>query len=78
MLALLSALRAVTSLLGISGTLSFLKSLPDLIKIIGEIIKAIREVKGAAARREKTIEIKDALTHARETGDTSRLESLYK
>lgn len=76
--AILLALKSVIDLLGIGGALQFLRALPDLIKIIAEIVKAIKEVKGAAQRREKTAQLKEALQEARESGDTSKLESLFK
>lgn len=55
--------------------LAFIKSLPELIKIILVLVKAFKEISLAQDRAERLKEIKHAITKSEINGDTSDIES---
>ena len=62
----------------ITGLFVLLRSVPDFLKLAREIFSILHGVIDYFERRQKLQQLKDGLKDARETGDTSKLESLFK
>lgn len=61
----------------VSAALLLIKSIPDLIKVIKEVISFIKESSDNIERGQKMRELKGAIEESRKTGDTKRLEALF-
>lgn len=61
----------------VSAALLLIKSIPDLIKVVKEIIAFVKESADNVERGQKMKELKGAIEESRKTGDTKRLENLF-
>lgn len=60
------------------GFIVWVKAIPDLIRLIKEVIMVVHLVDDYFGRWQKTKDFKEAIVKARTTGDTSDLEKLFK
>ena len=58
--------------------LQLILALPKITSLVLEIIKIIKKIPDAERRRIALSELKDAIQKAKQTGDTSHLDAIYR
>ena len=61
----------------IIGAIALIKAVPDIISVIRELFKLFHETVDYLERKQKVVEVKEALQKANQTGDTSALDKLF-
>lgn len=60
------------------GAIALIKAIPDIISVVRELFKLFHETVDYLERKQKVVEVKEALQKANQTGDTSGLDKLFK
>jgi hypothetical protein len=67
---------AFLNFIGVAFTV--LRALPQALKLGYEVNTLIHRMRGMKARRAKLEALRDGFRHAKETGDTSKVEVLFR
>lgn len=61
----------------LSAILGFFASLPELVKLVSEVIKTLQDFLSSQQKKAAAKELAEALKAARETKDTTALEKFF-
>lgn len=61
----------------ILGIFAFLRSLPEILRLLLEVRKVVRDIGESKTKKERAKMLHEALREARKTGDFTKIEELF-